>query len=64
MNYQDLVETINSMGITELRNYAIKLVRENVGLKTKVENLNRKLYKRYEGYRGEVFDKDARKRGI
>lgn len=64
MNYQDLVESINNMDITELRNYAIKLVRENVGLKTKVENLNRKLYKRYEGYRGEVFDKDSRKRGI
>lgn len=64
MNYKDLIENINSMDITELRNYVIKLVRENLGLKTKVENLNRKLYKRYEGYRGEVFDKDARKRGI
>lgn len=39
-----------------------KLRRENFGLKQKIKNLEEKLGKRNEYYRGEVFDKDIRKR--
>ena len=54
MTYQDIVKSINAMNLFELREYAIKLTRENTGLRTQIEHLNEKLYKRYERFEGEA----------
>lgn len=57
MTYQDIVKSINAMNLFELREYAIKLARENKGLRTQVEHLNEKLYKRELNFKGEVTGK-------
>lgn len=62
MSYQDIVERINSMNLFELREYAIKLARENKGLKSRIDNLEEKLYKRNESFKGEVADNEIRRR--
>lgn len=62
MSYQDIVERINSMNLFELREYAIKLSRENKGLKSRIDNLEEKLYKRNESFKGEVADNETRRR--
>lgn len=62
MTYQDIVKSINAMNLFELREYAIKLARENKGLRTQIENLNEKLYKRELNFKGEVIDKEIRRR--
>lgn len=62
MSYQDVVERINSMNLFELREYAIKLSRENKGLKSRIDNLEEKLYKRNESFKGEVVDNETRRR--
>lgn len=62
MSYQDVVERINSMNLFELREYAIKLARENKGLKSRIDNLEEKLYKRNESFKGEVADNETRRR--
>lgn len=62
MSYQDVVERINSMNLFELRDYAIKLARENKGLKSRIDNLEEKLYKRNESFKGEVADNETRRR--
>ena len=62
MSYQDVVERINSMNLFELREYALKLARENKGLKSRIDNLEEKLYKRNESFKGEVVDNETRRR--
>lgn len=62
MSYQDIVERINAMDLFELREYAIKLARENKGLKSRIDNLEEKLYKRNESFKGEVADNETRRR--
>ena len=62
MSYQDIVERINSMNLFELREYAIKLSRENKGLKSRIDNLEEKLYKRNESFKGEVADNEIRRK--
>lgn len=64
MSYEDVVKSINAMGLFELREYAIKLSRENKGLKSRIDNLEEKLYKRNESFKGEVHCDNKRKRGI
>lgn len=64
MSYQDVIKKINAMGLFELREYALKLARENKGLKSRIDNLEEKLYKRNESFKGEVNCDDKRKRGI
>ena len=64
MSYQDIVKKINAMGLFELREYALKLARENKGLKSRIANLEEKLYKRDESFKGEVCCDDKRRRGI
>lgn len=48
--------------IEQLKQENEKLKRENLGLKTKIKNLEEKLYKRYESFKGEVTDKEIRRR--
>ena len=62
MSYEDVVKIINAMGLFELREYAIKLSRENKGLKSRIDNLEEKLYKRNESFKGEVVDNETRRR--
>ena len=62
MSYQDIVKKINAMGLFELREYALKLARENKGLKSRIANLEEKLYKRDESFKGEVADNETRRR--
>ena len=62
MSYQDIVKKINAMGLFELREYALKLARENKGLKSRIANLEEKLYKRDESFKGEVVDNETRRR--
>ena len=62
MSYEDIVKKINAMGLFELREYALKLARENKGLKSRIDNLEEKLYKRNESYKGEVVDNETRRR--
>ena len=62
MSYQDIVKKINAMGLFELREYALKLVRENKGLKSRIANLEEKLYKRDESFKGKVVDNETRRR--
>lgn len=62
MSYQDVIERINAMDLFELREYAIKLERENKGLKSRIDNLEEKLYKRNESFKGEVADNETRRR--
>ena len=62
MSYQDIVKKINDMDLFELREYAIKLERENKGLKSRIDNLEEKLYKRNESFKGEVADNETRRR--
>lgn len=62
MSYQDIVKKINDMDLFELREYAIKLARENKGLKSRIDNLEEKLYKRNESFKGEVVDNETRRR--
>ena len=62
MSYQDVIEKINAMGLFELREYALKLARENKGLKSRIANLEEKLYKRDESFKGEVVDNETRRR--
>ena len=62
MSYQDIVKKINDMDLFELREYAIKLERENKGLKSRIDNLEEKLYKRNESFKGEVVDNETRRR--
>ena len=62
MSYQDVVKKINVMDLFELREYAIKLERENKGLKSRIDNLEEKLYKRNESFKGEVVDNETRRR--
>lgn len=62
MSYEDVVKSINAMGLFELREYALKLARENKGLKSRIDNLEEKLYKRNESFKGEVEDKETRRR--
>ena len=62
MSYEDVVKSINAMGLFELREYALKLARENKGLKSRIDNLEEKLYKRNESFKGEVVDNETRRR--
>ena len=62
MSYQDVVERINAMNLFELREYAIKLARENKGLKSRIDNLEERLYKRNESFKGEVAGDETRRR--
>lgn len=62
MSYEDVVKRINAMDLFELREYAIKLARENKGLKSRIDNLEEKLYKRNESFKGEVVDNETRRR--
>ena len=62
MSYQDVVKKINDMDLFELREYAIKLARENKGLKSRIDNLEEKLYKRNESFKGEIIDNETRRR--
>ena len=62
MSYEDVVKSINAMGLFELREYAIKLARENKGLKSRIDNLEEKLYKRNESFKGEIVDNETRRR--
>ena len=62
MSYEDIVKRINAMGLFELREYALKLARENKGLKSRIDNLEEKLYKRNESFKGEVVDNETRRR--
>ena len=62
MSYDDVVKKINAMGLFELREYALKLARENKGLKSRIDNLEEKLYKRNESFKGEVVDNETRRR--
>ena len=62
MSYEDVVKIINAMGLFELREYAIKLSRENKGLKSRIDNLEEKLYKRNESFKGEIVDNETRRR--
>ena len=62
MSYQDVIKKINAMNLFELREYALKLVRENKGLKSRIANLEEKLYKRDESFKGEVVDNETRRR--
>lgn len=62
MSYQDIVKKINDMDLFELRDYALKLARENKGLKSRIDNLEEKLYKRNESFKGEVVDNETRRR--
>ena len=62
MSYQDVVKKINAMGLFELREYALKLARENKGLKSRIANLEEKLYKRDESFKGKVVDNETRRR--
>lgn len=57
MTYQDVVKSINAMNLFELREYALKLAKENKGLRTQVDHLNEKLYKREQNFKGEVTGK-------
>ena len=56
-SYDILVQRIRQMNLFELREYAIKLARENKGLRTQVDHLNEKLYKREQNFKGEVTGK-------
>lgn len=62
MSYEDVVKSINAMGLFELREYALKLARENKGLKSRIDNLEEKLYKRNESFKGEIVDNETRRR--
>ena len=62
MSYQDIVKKVDAMGLFELREYALKLARENKGLKSRIANLEEKLYKRNESFKGEVVDNETRRR--
>ena len=62
MSYEDNVKKIDAMGLFELREYALKLARENKGLKSRIANLEEKLYKRNESFKGEVVDNETRRR--
>lgn len=62
MSYEDVVKSINAMNLFELREYAIKMARENKGLKSRIDNLEEKLYKRNESFKGKVVDNETRRR--
>lgn len=70
MKYNDLtydefialvsVVVFEDIKVLEKENEHLK--RRILGYKSTIEHLNEKLYKRNEGFRGDVYDKDIRKK--
>lgn len=76
MNYSDFVikekqlkdynqtladKALLEVKLKELEELNVKLNHENFGLKQKIKNLEEKLYKRNESFKGNVWDKDLKK---